>query len=272
MLKEKDLSFIDKIDEISSVPSIILDLMSMLNDSSANINTIVEKIKLDPGMVSFVLKTCNSPLYGIRNKVSSINVAVNLLGYMNLKSILMAFFTKNLYSMSGKNEILNTLWKHSIGVAVIAKHLSNKFRFKDDETYVGGLLHDIGKLILFKYDPKRFEEVFFMAQSGKSTFMEAENQIFNINHLECGYYLMEKWDFSEFLRNTVMYHHDFDSFMDIDVIFGLVPFANLLMHNLFENGNYDLQYFISRYGISGERLDEINREVIPIVQEHHSSL
>ncbi|MCP4215372.1 MAG: HDOD domain-containing protein, partial [bacterium] len=120
---EKDFKFIDKIEELAAMPSIALDLMAMLNDPSSSVTNIVDRVKLDQAMISYILKNCNSPLYGVRNEVTSIKMAVNLLGFSTLKSILMAYFMRNLYQLSGKNEIKDYLWKHSVAVAVFSKSL-----------------------------------------------------------------------------------------------------------------------------------------------------
>ena len=133
---EKELSFIDKIKKIPSIPVVILDLMALLNDQSTTIKDIITKLKVDQGLTTHILKCCNSALFGVRREINSIVQAVNLLGFLNLKSILMSHFVGNLYSSAGKNDIINDLWKHSVAVGVFAKELANhmgwftlRFRF-----------------------------------------------------------------------------------------------------------------------------------------------
>ncbi|MCP5108636.1 MAG: HDOD domain-containing protein, partial [bacterium] len=69
MKLKEGFEFIDSIEELAAMPSIALDIMGMLNDPGARVNDIVEKVQLDQAMISYILKSCNSPLYGIRSEV-----------------------------------------------------------------------------------------------------------------------------------------------------------------------------------------------------------
>lgn len=270
--ENKDLTFIDDIKELAAIPSLALDLMAMLNDSTTPVNDIIEKIKLDQGMVSFLIKCCNSPLFGIRREVNAIKMAVNLLGFINVKSILMSYFMRNLYNLSGKNNIIQFLWQHSISVAVFAKHLSNEFKYKEEETYLAALLHDIGKLILYIYKPNQYGDVIAEVENKGNDFLTVEDKIFGINHVDTGYYLMEKWRFSEFLKKSLLYHHQFDSFLGLDKDLGIIPFANHLVHVTMEHRHDDLDLFKKMYKISDKRLEEIKEEAFQIAMNYHAAL
>ena len=266
--QDQDLSFIDDIKSLSTMPAIIVDLLALLNDSTTQTKQIDSKLKLDPGIVAYLLKCCNSPLFGIRKEVNSIPMAINLLGFTNLKSMIMTHFTKGIYGSSTKEKIPNHLWKHSISIAVFAKQLSGKLGYKDEETYMAGLLHDIGKLVLYFHDPDKFEIVFSKVQKDKEEFITAELDTFGFSHVETGFYLMGKWGFSEFLKNAIMYHHEEDSFLSLNKEFRLIPFANLLAHNALENGEYDLEPFTNLFNLTPNQLDQVISEALYILKEY----
>jgi putative nucleotidyltransferase with HDIG domain len=270
-LKE-GLAFIEKIDALSAMPSIAMDVMGMLNDPSVSVKEITDKIRLDPAMVAFVLKNCNSPLYGIRSEVTSILRAINLLGYSNLKSILMSYFMKNLYHLSGRSDIKEQLWKHSIATAVFSKNLCNFLNMDGEDGYVAGLLHDIGKMILYLDDHQKYEEVIEIVSSGKNDFITAERNLLKFTHVDTGYFLLEKWKFSEILKDVVLYHHDLELFMGSDRIIGVVAFANLLTHVFLEKRFENLDQFLELFDIQEKDLDKIVESTTESVQEFYSIL
>jgi putative nucleotidyltransferase with HDIG domain len=270
-LKE-GFEFIDSIEELSAMPAIALDVMAMLNDPTSSVHNIVEKVQLDQAMISYILKSCNSALYGIRSEVTSVTMAINLLGYTNLKSILMAYFLRNLYNLSGKNEVKNFLWKHSISVAVLSKKLGEKLKANPDEAYLAGLLHDIGKMVLYLDNPEMYEKVLEQVEKNKKDFIVAENELFQFSHADAGYFLMEKWKFSDTLKDVALNHHEFELFLGSDQMIGIVCFANQLAGVFLENRQGDIDKFLERYNIPEPELEKIVQESRQMIETYTSIL
>ncbi len=270
MTLKHGFEFIDKIEELSAMPSIALDLMSMLNDPTSSVKTIVEKIRLDPAMITYTLKSCNSPLYGVRNEVSSVPMAINLLGFVNLKSILMSYFMRNLYQLSGKNEIKNYLWKHSISVAVFSKTLAPHTSCDPEEGYLAGLLHDIGKMVLYLHNPKDYEKVIEKVENESEEFVEAEEELFQFTHADAGHYLLEKWKFTDTLKNTVLYHHEDQHIEGPEKLIPLVAFADQLAHIYLEDRNGETERYIKKFNLSQAQLDKIIEQSLQTIDTYHS--
>jgi len=255
-LKE-GIAFIDKIEELSAMPALALDIMSMLNDPSSAVTEIVNKIRLDQAMVSFILKNCNSPLYGIRTEVTSILRAVNMLGYTNLKSIMMSYFMRNLYQLSAKNEVKEYLWRHSIAVAVFSKNIGKFVKLDSDEAYVAGLLHDIGKMILYLDDSVTYSTIVKEVEEGKGDFLSTEKRLLQFTHVDIGYFLLEKWKFAQILKDVVLYHHELQLFVGNDRIIGVVGFANHLTHVFVEKRFDNLDQFLEMFNIKESEMDKL---------------
>lgn len=272
MKLKEGFEFIDGIEELSAMPSIALDLMGMLNDATSSVREIVEKVKLDQAMISYILKTCNSPLYGIRTEVTSIAMAINLLGFTNVKSILMSYFMRNLYRLSGKNEVKNLLWKHSISVAVFSKNLAPKVGLDQEEAYLAGLLHDVGKMVLYLDSPANYEKVIAEVNDNKKGFIEAEDELFQFSHADAGYFLMDKWKFSDSLKDVALHHHEFELFLGGDKMIGIVCFANELAHVFLEKRPGDVDRFLAKYNISEQNLDKIVEESTKMIESYTAIL
>jgi putative nucleotidyltransferase with HDIG domain len=270
-LKE-GLKFIDSIEELSAMPGIALDTMAMLNDPRVSVKEIVDKVMLDQAMVSFILKNCNSPFYGIRTEITSLPRAISLLGYANLKSILMSYFLRNLYHVSGRNEIKERLWKHSIAVAVFSKNIAGRLGVDTEDAYVAGLLHDIGKMVLYLDDSEKYQNIIQAVESGKSDFITAEKEQLNLTHVDTGYFLTEKWKFSQLLKDVVLYHHDLRLFMGSDTIIGVVSFADQLSHVFMEKRYDDLDYFLKLFGLSETDVDNIVETSVKAIESFYSIL
>jgi putative nucleotidyltransferase with HDIG domain len=272
MKLKEGYEFIDRIEELSAMPSIALDLMGMLNEPGSSVRTIVEKVQLDQAMISYILKTCNSPLFGVRTQVTSISMAINLLGFSNLKSILMSYFMRNLYQLSGKNEIKNLLWKHSISVAFFSKNLSPKVGTDPDEAYLAGLLHDVGKMVLYLDNPVNYAKVIYEVDHNKKGFIESENELFQFSHADAGFFLMEKWKFSDLLKDVALHHHDCDPLTDKGKIISIVCFANELSHTFLENRVGDIDKFLGRFRFTEKELDNVVNESQKMIDSYTAIL
>lgn len=271
-LKE-GLEFIDNIEELSAMPALALDVMAMVNDMTTSVHDIAQKVRLDQAMVSFLLKACNSPLYGVRQEVTNINRAINLLGYSTIKSILMSYFNRNLYQLSGKNEVKDSLWKHSVAVAVFARNLCSKLNMDPEDGYVAGLLHDIGKMVLYLDDSDKYGEIVRrVADKESPDFLTAEKELLGMTHVETGYFLLEKWKFSQLLKDVVLYHHELKLFVGDDQVIGLVAFADQLTHVFMEKRFDDLDPFMEQFGISGSDVDQVVEASQPEIEEFYSIL
>ncbi|RKX59705.1 MAG: hypothetical protein DRP37_06205 [Thermodesulfobacteriota bacterium] len=100
------------------------------------------------------------------------------------------------------------LWEHSLGCALTSRLMAKRKGLKDyDDVYAAGLLHDIGKIILFLEFPKEYKETMNEAEFKEITIVEAERDHFVTNHADIGSWLAEKWLFPRNLIEVIKYHH-----------------------------------------------------------------
>jgi len=102
------------------------------------------------------------------------------------------------------------LWEHSVGCALAARIIASDIRVVNpEEAFLGGLLHDIGKLIMLNYDPDKFQLVIEQFYNEGIWFEDAEKTVFPYTHAELGGCVLEKWNFPEVLVKAVTQHHTF---------------------------------------------------------------
>ena len=252
MIKQTDLSFIDKIEELKAIPPLVIDLMTLLNDSSIPIYIIEEKIKLDPAITSYLLKQCNSPLLGFRTPIDTISHGLKMLGYSRCKTMLISYFLRNLYNRPGKKYITYYLWEHSVYVAFTARELALNVNLKKitEEAYIGGLLHDIGKLAIYFHDPETYEYLIQQSDRERKSLLPLEHDVYGCSHVETGYRLMDNWKFPDVYKDSVRYHHDIKNYQGADQVVPLVAFANSTVQYAIEKRGQLPGEFLKKFGLS----------------------
>ena len=211
--KSRDLiktRILNKMQDIKSFPQFVLETMKKLNDPGSNAADVAQSLSRDEGLVLRILKLANSAAYGMTRNISNISEAIALLGYKSVSNIVLA---ATVYSamdkgLSGYALDRGELWRHSLMVAYTSRHLAKLTeKVSTEDAYVGGLLHDIGKVILNDYVRFGYGIIVKMVEEKHIPFTEAETQVLGFDHAAIGEILIEKWEMPEFYRIAVAYHH-----------------------------------------------------------------
>lgn len=211
--KSRDLiktRILNKMQDIKSFPQFVLETMKKLNDPGSNAADVAQSLSRDEGLVLRILKLANSAAYGMTRNISNISEAIALLGYKSVSNIILA---ATVYSamdkgLSGYALDRGELWRHSLMVAYTSRHLAKLTeKVSTEDAYVGGLLHDIGKVILNDYVRFGYGIIVKMVEEKHIPFTEAETQVLGFDHAAIGEILIEKWEMPEFYRIAVAYHH-----------------------------------------------------------------
>ncbi len=205
------LKKLDRIDDLPTLPFIAMEVNKMLQDYDISINKLTKTIEKDQAIVPKILKLVNSAFFGFRSKIGSISHAVILLGFNTVRNAVVSIsiidtFSKNKEALEGFD--VAEFWRHSLAVAVISRHLAEKTRLQlPDDSFTGGLLHDIGKIVLFQYFQDLFKKVWTSAKENNLSFYDAEKKEIPITHARIGGYLAKKWQLPESLIDAIKYHH-----------------------------------------------------------------
>ncbi len=212
MDEQQILKKIDRIEDLPTLPAIVLELNKYLRDPDTSIKTICDTIEKDQSITLKILKLVNSAFYGFKSKISDLRNAVVLLGYNAVRNAIVS-----LSVISSFPQRINLLdfnisqfWKHSLAVAVTSKNIAQLSKKESpDNCFVGGLLHDTGKVILARYFPELFTTVWTTLQNEPLTFYEVEQKELPIDHTKIGAHLAAKWQLPAGLVDAIRWHHDF---------------------------------------------------------------
>lgn len=267
------LAFIDNIEEFPSMPSVVLTLMSKLNDPDMSVTEIEKLINMDPGLVSYVLKITNSLIFGLREEVFSISRAIILLGMSNLRSMVTSYSIRLLCKAITHPNAQEYIWNHSLTVAVMAKIISERiYNQEQPHFYVFGLLHDVGKIVLYIKDPAKFQESLEKGIVKELDFVRAEKEIFNYSHIEAGYFMVGKLRFSQRMKDIVLFHHNPEFSPKNDITHWIISLANELAHHIYDNKPIDLKKYLQTLNLPQDQFNELVQHAQKQVEQYRALL
>jgi HD-like signal output (HDOD) protein len=187
-----------------------LKLTRLLNSPYASIIEVAELLEQDPGLTSKLLQIVNSAYYGLGRKVINPTEAVQYLGVEVVRDLVLGVeaFSKWQENPAAR-AVPRTLWDHSLRTALSARRIASTWTSREvgDQAFLGGLLHDLGKLVLFLNIPDEYKEVLDMAERYRIPAVEAEERRFGATHAQIGGYLLGLWGLPETIVNLVEHHH-----------------------------------------------------------------
>ncbi|BCS88957.1 HDOD domain-containing protein [Pseudodesulfovibrio sediminis] len=195
--------------ELTSFPDIFFRIKEVLEDDSASADTIAQVVSTDMSLSAKLLKLVNSPLYGFTQTIDSISRSVALVGAKELSTLALGISAIN-YFKDIPSELVDmkTFWRHSITCGIFAKILAGtQTGLSPERFFIAGLLHDVGRLIMFKKLPYASTEAMLFARENSIPLVEAEHSIMGFNHTDISAPLLQSWKFPEGLSCMINYHH-----------------------------------------------------------------
>ena len=262
----------DSIQTLQPIPQVALKILRLINQDNYNIALLSEEIRQDQTLSALTLKLCNSAFFNKRKKIETMDHALVYLGQKALVKIIISSALNTFFHQTGKGYSLckGGLYHHAVGTAIIAEKIAEKTgKAEMSLAYTGGLLHDIGKVVLdqFIHDslPLFYRQ---LIEEGKNS-LEAEKNILGIDHCDAGSALAQKWLFPESLKEIIKYHHMPEKAVQYKNIVHIIYLADLVMSRFnvgleFERINTDeLAQKLDKLGLSIKSFKDIV-DMVPI--------
>jgi putative nucleotidyltransferase with HDIG domain len=238
---------LDKIENLPTLPTIAMEVNKLLQDYNISIKKLSDVIETDQAIAAKILKLVNSAFFGLRSKVGNIPHAITMLGFNTVRNAVISVSVikglSNISDMEGFK--IGDFWQHSVSVAVASKHISDTTHLHNaDDCFLGGLLHDIGKLVLINNLMPVFLEVWKIKKEEGITFYEAEKKIGSMNHAQIGGYLATKWKLPNALADTISRHHSISKMaVDVDLL-KVIHSADIIVNSLDQTGADSIENII----------------------------
>ncbi|MCA9259583.1 MAG: HDOD domain-containing protein [Planctomycetales bacterium] len=201
-----------EIESLPSLPAVYLQLIDEMNSRNASIRRVSELIAQDLGMSAKILQLINSPFFGFRCHVRDVSHAAALLGLNAIKPlVLTAGVFRKLESGRAPASLVRQLLEHSLAVGGLAQRMARDVGVSEqciDHALLGGIMHDVGKLVLADHYGKHYTLVRSAAEKTRIPLETAEDDQFDTSHAEVGGYLLALWGLPQPILEAVTFHHD----------------------------------------------------------------
>ena len=200
------------IERLPSMPDVYCELVEAVADPSTNLRDLAKVVERDGAVSAKLLQLANSAFFGSRGEVSSIADAISFLGLETLRYlVLMVGVCEQFNANAFPRGFVEGIWNHSIQTASIARLIAESEHTSlamAEQSFVAGLLHDLGKLILAENFTKSYADVLDFAKALERPLWEAERQILKATHADVGAYLLDLWGLPEAVTRAVAMHHE----------------------------------------------------------------
>lgn len=204
------LKRIETLNIIPALPHILLKLIEACNKDQVSPREISSIVEESLFLADNILSVVNSPYYGLSHKVENIEQAFATVGVHGVRNIGICASVFEAFEGMNGNEIFNPkhFWWHSLKCAALARLIAKKFHYgQPDDAFLSGLLHDIGKLVLWANFPKQYAEILECYKDRHASLKALEIQ-FGASHPEIGAWLIQHWNLPWFMADAVRYHHE----------------------------------------------------------------
>ena len=228
---------VENINSLPQFPENVMHVQRLINDPDSDMPTIARQISMDPALTADLLKIVNSAQYMLSKKVDNISEAVKMIGIKGIKNLLYSYGTQKVLGDDTHDK--KKLWEHSYKTAFYAYNLVKNFKNDSsllDDVYVGGILHDMGKIIFSNVHPDLLNKIKGFCTDKNVPASTFEDLSAGMNHAELGALIAEKWNFPDRLVAAIRYHHDPESVpKDCKDLVDAVYLANMFCE--YENNN-----------------------------------
>jgi HD-like signal output (HDOD) protein len=202
-------SLTDGLPKLGSYRGILEEIDLVLSNHQSTIAEVGEVIEKDPAVTARLLKLANSAFYGFPNRMETVPDAISLIGIQQVQDLISATTIIEIFDGVSPDLVnMASFWKHSLACGVAARLLAINHRLPKPEKYfVTGLLHDVGRLVLYTRAPDQAQQVFSLYKNKSVLLRQAEFEVLGFDHTEIAESLLKSWSFPANLIHGVRHHH-----------------------------------------------------------------
>jgi HD-like signal output (HDOD) protein len=235
-------TFIEKDIALPEIPSIVFELNEVIANPLSTADQMAQVINKSPSLTALLLKIVNSSFYGLPSTVDRVSLAVTLIGTRELSALALGISIISAFKNIPRSLLnMKIFLQHSLACGIVCRLLAaQKSMRQTEQMFSAGLLHDLGRLILFIYFPGEMLDVLRDGLENSTCLFMTEKKDLGCHHAHIGKYLLNRWRLPLIMENTVCFHHEPEQSPD-PIPAGIVHVADILVNAL-------------GIGTSGERL------------------
>lgn len=223
-----------QITDLPSLPEVYYRVRDVLSQPESSLEQLADAIETDPAIAARLLRLANSALYQFPTKIETVHRATTIIGTKEIQELILATAVLSAFEGMPVGVVsMRSFWEHSIACGLAARTIATyRGESNIERFYVAGLLHDIGRIVLFITQPQRMSEILEQHRSRNRPLVSLERDVFGVCHGEIGGALLARWNLPKSLCETVAGHHinDPEGGQHVDV--AVVHIADLIVNAL----------------------------------------
>ncbi|HCY88137.1 MAG TPA: hypothetical protein DHV36_23575 [Desulfobacteraceae bacterium] len=194
---------------LPALPQIYSEINTAVNDPKCSGKDIAEIVSKDTSLSATLLKIVNSAFYGRSEKIDSLTLAAMTLGTKEVCNLALGITVINHFKGMPETFLdMDAFWRHSVGCGIMARNLATHIpEVNGERVFIGGLLHDIGRLVLLNHFPEVFATALAQAAKLGLTLHQVEPKFFSLEHGEFGSMLADFWNLPAGITRLIRDHH-----------------------------------------------------------------
>jgi len=197
-------------EELPPMPQVASKAMEIMNDPESSMEELTAVLNEDQSLLAMIIKVSNSALYSSSQSISTLQGAVAKLGITIIHSLVLSAAASSLFPERDKeiDQLSTKLWHHSQACGLAARIIASTINYPaPEEAFVGGLLHDIGRLAILIHYPEQYKEIDKKLGQSDSNHIALELQLLDFDHTSIGQLLAAKWHLPDLLQSCIEQHH-----------------------------------------------------------------
>lgn len=197
-----------QVDNFPALPSTVNRVMEVTGNPESSATDLMHAVLPDPSMCATIMKIANSAFFGIPRNVATIEQAVVVLGFDEIRNIILGKAVFNSFkNFNLHRESIDLFWEHSFTCGLAAKLIGEHLLISPSELFIAGLIHDIGKLAMLITFPGEYALLHELIEPYQFRSISREQQEFSVSHDTVGMRILNRWMFPEKLVTATGYHH-----------------------------------------------------------------
>ncbi len=195
--------------KLPEIPSIVFELNEILSDPLSTADDLAQIVSKSPSLTAVLLKIVNSSYYGVTSRIETISRAVTMIGTREISSLALVICTVSVFKGIPKDVLnMHSYLKHSFTCGLMSRIMAASQDIQQTEQlFVSGLLHDIGRLIIYTNYPEQAKAIISHGISKKNLLFNEEISHLGCTHSDVAEYLLNKWHFPSEITDSVSNHH-----------------------------------------------------------------
>lgn len=263
---------IKKIDDLPVIAPVAVHVLTLSLKDDVELDKLTSLIESDSVLTARILRLVNNIQSGLMEKISTVRQAVALAGLNQVRCALLGvIFNDHFCSDQKLCQEIKELWSHSLMTASLAKITARQvFPELEQIAFVGGIMHDIGKMVIMETFPDNYKAVEELRSKKGLTCIDAEQEAMDTNHCLAGEILVKQWNIPQKIIDCIAFHHTMTGWDDLpsanNELINLVSLANTLAREILcdthylNRSSFTRNSIMARLGLSEDDILKIQEE------------